>query len=188
MPHTLRFWAALFMLTSAILCYGRDQRCPELSQEARTRVAAYVSDKYKVAPDVTITDAGTVAGSCFRRLVIDVAAPKRSLQLFLAPGGRFLSESLLDLNSSPRQERERVARETEAALLKDASPSEGPENARVTVVVFSDFECPFWQKLLGTLVRNTSGGSPGCKNCVQAFAAEHPPLGPESCACGDLRK
>jgi len=142
MSHMQRFGAALIVLMATIRCHG-DQFCPELTQSARTRIAEYVSDKYEVATDVTITDAGTITGSCFRRLVLDVAAPRRSLLLFLAPDGRFLSESLLDMNSSPKQERERVARATEADLLKDASPFDGPGNARVTVVVFSDFECPF---------------------------------------------
>ncbi len=122
------------------------QMCPALTEEVRSRVAAYVADRYEFAPDLKVEDDGIAGNSCFRRIAIRVPAPKQSLELFLSPDQRFLSETLLDMTMSPTAERRRVARETLRALGAENSPVQGSENAPVTLVVFWDFQCPFCKR------------------------------------------
>jgi len=90
-------------------------------------------------------------GTCFRRLMIKVAEPRRQLELFLSPDQRFLTESLLDTRIDPSLERRRFAQETQKRLLQDDSPSVGPKDAAVTLVVFSDFQCPYCKRFADLL-------------------------------------
>lgn len=143
------------MFASLLACPIRPanaQNCLTLTAEVRAKLAAYVSDRYEVAPDVKVDDDGVAGGSCFRRLTVRVSAPSRTLTLFLSPDQRFLADTLLDTTVSPAGERRRAAHQTESALLAEKSPFLGPPNAGVTLVVFSDFECPFCKRFQEMLV------------------------------------
>ena len=59
----------------------------------------------------------------FRRLTAHSAAPTRTIELFISPDQRFVTEALQDTWVDSTVERERAARVAEAALLADASPS-----------------------------------------------------------------
>jgi protein-disulfide isomerase len=117
--------------------------CSDLTANDRIALSSFVSSKYDLAPDLTVEEGGIVGGSCFRLLTFRSQAPRRSIQLFLSPDRRFLSETLMDISVDPKIELRRVATRTNAALLADNPPSKGDLSAPVVIVEFSDFECPF---------------------------------------------
>ena len=140
--YLVRFSCAAVL--AAVPC--RAEQCAPLSAEVRTRVATYVAQRFELAPDLRVEDGEIVSNSCFRRLAVRAAAPARTIELFLSPDQRFVTETLLDTWVDPAMERQRAARVAEAALLADASPSQGPSGAAVTAVVFSDFQCGFCKR------------------------------------------
>ena len=135
--------AALFLAAAPFL-HGAD--CLPLTASEAASLSKYVANEYDAAPDIRVHDDGTVNGSCFRRLTFQIASPERTLVLFLSPDQHFLSSELLDLGVDPGVEKQRVASATEADLTAGDSPSIGPADAPITIVEFSDFQCPFCRR------------------------------------------
>jgi len=146
-----------FLASSAASCA---EQCLPLNPVTAAKLAQFVSRQYETAPDVSIVDQGTVADSCFRRLQFDSASPRRSIVLYLSPDQRFLFNEMLDSSTNPEIERERVAEATEIDLLRGRSPGKGPEDAEITIVEFSDFQCPFC-RTLNQYLNVASGAWPG---------------------------
>lgn len=117
--------------------------CATLTPEVSGQLAAYVSERYEFAPDITVQDDGLVGGTCFRRVNFRSASPARTVVLYLSPDQRFLTTELLDSTTHPASERRRSANAAQTLLLENSAPVRGPDSAPVTIVEFSDFQCPF---------------------------------------------
>ena len=72
---------------------------------------------------------------------------KITLRLFLSPDGRFLSPDLLDSLLDPEREKREIAQRTIGQLMEGEFASMGPADAPLSVVMFSDLECPFCKQL-----------------------------------------
>ncbi len=83
-------------------------------------------------------------GGCYLRLDMFVPASNRNFLFFVAPDRRYLTAGLYDMVAAPGGP---AAGGVERLLLADPGPSRGPANARVVIVEFSDFECPFCRLL-----------------------------------------
>lgn len=66
--------------------------------------------------------------------------------MYLSPDGQYLTPTLYDLRISPLEEEKRQQALVLHQLLADQSPSKGPSSAPVTLVVFSDFQCPYCRR------------------------------------------
>ena len=153
MQNLIRLQCLLALSCAALLVVGTShaEECAPLSAEVRARIARYAAEHYELAPDVRVEGGETVSNSCFRRLTVQAVAPRRNIELFLSPDGRFLTESLFDTSVDPVIERQRAASVAQAALLAQRSPSRGSEIAPVTVVEFSDFQCSFCKRAADAL-------------------------------------
>lgn len=106
-------------------------------------VAKRIEDYFtkSVTPGITLKANGIVASSVpgWNRGTLDVDAngSKQSIPFLVSPDGRyFISGEVTDLSVDPLAA-------TMAKIDLDGRPSRGPADAKVTIVEFSDFQCPF---------------------------------------------
>jgi protein-disulfide isomerase len=89
-----------------------------------------------------------VTEDCYRKLIFAGQGPlgEVSLILYSSPDLRFLSRELMDTKLDPSKERYEKARVAMGQLDSPDAPTSGEQSAPLTLVIFSDFECPFCKR------------------------------------------
>jgi len=131
--------------------------CPAVDDAARAKLIVYVQKKYKLPEtlQIGVKELSFVDDSCYRKLEFTSASQTRPfhLELVASPDLRFLTRELLDSRIDPVEEARRRAEMIAAKLAGADAPSLGPKNAPVTLVLFSDFQCPFCSQMATGLMR-----------------------------------
>ena len=154
------------LLGLTVLCgYGRTagaQTCTEPTMQERQAVSAYVVAKYHLGDpsSLTLLKSEKANDGCFWTFQYETAQ-KKQLSFYLSPDRRFLTTELLDLRIDPQKEERQKAESIMTSLLAGDPPALGPKNAPVTIVEFSDFECPFCQRLKAMLEQEVLPKEPG---------------------------
>jgi len=122
------------------------QDAPAVSKSA---LQSYLQHMW--GPNVTISVGDPRPSSISGLFEVDVQAKQGQEQhketLFVSQDGqKIIRGNVLDINRNPFES-------TAAALKTNTAPGFGPENAPVTVVVFSDYQCPYCRQE-AQLVRN----------------------------------
>src|SRR5260370_17043007 len=94
------------------------------------------------------------------------------MTLYLSPDQTFLLPELLDVRIDPLEEERRKNGEVMASLVQGRLSSMGPADAKVTIVEFSDFQCPYCRQSAGML--KTFLATPEAKDV--RFVFRHFPL------------
>jgi protein-disulfide isomerase len=133
----------------------------------------YVQKKFRVAAGVPldVSEVSRVGSSCYDRLVFQ--APRElsafRVELVASPDFRFLSREIMDSQVDPIAEELRKHRTLTTGLTNGGSPALGPANAPVTLVVFSDFQCPWCARLADMLKREVLPVASGRVRVVYRF-------------------
>lgn len=135
---------ALSLLIVSTLSIAAERPCPAIGASDISKLATYVQKKYRLQ-DVEVKELGFVEESCYRRLRFSTEA--RSIDLVASPDLRFLTRELLDSRIDPIEEEEQRARVIAAKLASPGSASMGSKDAPITMVLFSDFQCPFCSRM-----------------------------------------
>lgn len=116
----------------------------------KARVEAYLryAEGYTAAAKITIGDPSPSYLPGYYRVPVHLTKDASSVErVYYTPDGKhFISGSIWDLNHNPFTEI--------TEQLPTSGFSFGPSDARVTIVVFSDLECPFCRELANTIRSN----------------------------------
>jgi protein-disulfide isomerase len=136
--------ALLLLWPVAVVAQSRTA-CSSLPESSKNRIMSYVQQKYRVQAGAVRVESMTSIAGCYYKLRVawDVNKIPFVKTLFLAPDRIHLSTELFDVMVDPGEEEHLRDMETARELAYGSPASIGRENAPVTVVVFSDFQCPY---------------------------------------------
>lgn len=141
---------------SAVSIYGAKDECAPLGDSVTKRISDYVQRKYHLATSssLQVVEDSVVGRTCYRKIHFDGDVPqsgKFPSFFYVSPDGKFLSTDLLDVYSDPIEEERNLIPERAIKLSEGARNTLGKAGAPVTVVVFSDFQCPYCKRAAGFL-------------------------------------
>ena len=143
--------AALACILSAAATRGQQNTSPagdagsSASSQTQKNIEAYLRNVYAFGPNVQLS-AGPLKGTAVEGILethIDVVIDgnKQTVKFYVSKDGRFLFRGdLSDMTKDPLAE-------TRAQIQLNDAPSVGDKNAPVTLVEYSDFECPVCKRL-----------------------------------------
>jgi protein-disulfide isomerase len=140
----------LLLLGAVTLLLGAAES-PQSRKLDKSRFEAYVRFAEGFTPNVklSVDDPAPSAFEGFSRLVVHVSlGAQHFIRVYYAmpDGQHFVNGAIWDLNKSPQLDT--------LERLPTSGPAFGPESAKVMIVVFSDFECPYCRQLAQTIRAN----------------------------------
>jgi protein-disulfide isomerase len=133
---------------SAVKLRAAQDACSGLTVDKQGQIINYLKTRYNMPEsiDIKIVGISTVDQSCYRKIDVEAANATRAFSVYLSPDQRYMSSVLMDLSVDPRVEKEKRKAALREALSASISPTYGEKGAPVTIVEFSDFECPFCKR------------------------------------------
>jgi len=166
------FVGSLALFVGVMPVSGAAQTCKAPTAEKLADISAYALKRYHFAPnaEITLVDSGQANEACFWKFRFKVSSPRSEVIFYLSPDGQYLVPTLFDLRVDPLVEE----RAKSAALVKTLTagdpPTLGPATASITIVEFSDFQCPFCKRMADIM----SDLSPEDKKSLRVVFREFP--------------
>lgn len=150
------------LLSTLAMCQAQTLKCQGLAEKEKQAVIEYARKKFKLPETIALSlkKDTAVGDTCFRELTLEGKSAFKTWQLTLysSPDARFLSSDLFDTTIDPVLEQRAKDEALMKGLVQGASATRGPSDALVTIVEFSDFQCPFCRNFARTLQETLSEG------------------------------
>jgi protein-disulfide isomerase len=135
----------LFLTLAGLGCTAQTSAASSLSPELKRRITTEIRSRYKVPPqvDVAISDPKPAEIPGYDKIVVTLSA-----------AGRSSNHDLLvsqDRKTLAHLEKFDISQDPMARIDVKGRPVRGNRNAKIEIVNFDDFECPFCSRMHGTL-------------------------------------
>jgi protein-disulfide isomerase len=132
-------------------CFPQGCKAPTPAKQAE--LSAYVAKRshFSTASQFTLLESAPANDACFWRLHYRDSVSKSEITVYLTPDGKYLAPSLYDLSVDPLAEERAAAEKRMKAFEVGGPPTLGAPNAPITIVEFSDFQCPYCKRMTDAL-------------------------------------
>jgi protein-disulfide isomerase len=129
------------------------EQCKAPSPAKQAELSTYVMKRSHFSPtsQLTLIESAPANDACFWKLHYRDSASKTDITVYLTPDGKYLAPNLYDLSVDPLAEEHAAAEKRMKAFEVGGPPSLGAANAPITIVEFSDFECPYCKRMTDSL-------------------------------------
>jgi len=181
-PLRLNFAIAMSLVGMAAQAQQPASSAPAASTQAQKNIEAYLRNLYAFGPDVKLLvgplKESPVEGILETNVDVTIGGNKENAKFYVSKDGRFLFRGdLSDMTKDPLAENLAQIRMTDAPAL-------GDPKAPVTIVEYSDFECPVCRNLHDAL----RGILPNYNGKVRVIFKDFPiEQGAHGCHCRPMR-